>query len=137
MRGQLLCFLATGLLLGADAAPEARKECEKLKGNWQIVSVIDPSGKEKAMTAKAEFTLDTLIIDGKVAGTYSVDPAKDPKEMDFVPSTGPLRGKTKKAIYVLEGDTLKMCGAEEGPRPKEFKPDAQKFISLVIFKRQK
>ena len=42
----------------------------------------------------------------RTTGRFTVDPAKKPKEMDVKPKDGPNKGKTVKAIYKLDGDTL-------------------------------
>lgn len=138
MRLQFLAVLAAGLLLGAD---DAKKEQEKLKGNWTLVSIESHRGKEEGKDAKVEFTLDKMVVNlGKGqtrTGTYKLDPSKTPKEFDLVPDDGPKKGQAMQAIYVLEGDTLKICMAEKGARPKEFKPDGATETSIVTLKRQK
>jgi len=44
-----------------------------------------------------------------ICGHFRLDPTKSPKQIDF---------GTSKAIYELEGDTLKICGLGHGKRPK-------------------
>ena len=74
MRLQALLFLTAGLLLGAD---DAKKEHGKIKGNWTVVSITSPDGKEEAKNAKAEFMKDAAGNRSK-ADTYYGSKSSDP-----------------------------------------------------------
>ena len=52
---------------------------------------------------------------------YTIDPSKDPKEMDWIVEIDPGHPIRQPAIYSLAGDTLKICHAAAGkPRPTKF-----------------
>ena len=72
----------------------------------------------------------TIIIDDrKLEGTFTVDPAKKPKEMDAKFAVG----EATLAIYHLDGDTLKVLGGDmRAPRPKELSGN-----TVTVFKRDK
>ena len=58
--------------------------------------------------------------------------------VDVTHSTGGRKGRTTKAIYELDGDTLKVCYsflAEE--RPTEFAGKADRKSFLLVYKRVK
>src|SRR5947209_17622248 len=72
-------------------------------------------------------------------GTIRLDPAKEPKEIDFTDVSGENKGKTGKGIYQVDGDTLKIChGMPTNPeRPKEFASKPGSGLFVVVWKRQK
>src|SRR5207244_2192013 len=60
-----------------------------------------------------------------------VDTTKTPMTIDATVDDKAIRG-----IFVVEGDTLKICAAEEGQgRPTEFKTEAGSEAMLMILKR--
>ena len=53
-------------------------------------------------------------------------------------SLAPDRGRLLKAIYQLDGDTLKVAHGEAGaPRPKDFTAKEGSGVTVVVLKRQK
>ena len=68
-------------------------------------------------------------LPGKVK---SIEPAKQPKEIDYVT----LDGKIQKCLYKLEGDTFSDCVTQnEGPRPKDFKSTKNNNVIVLVYKR--
>jgi internalin A len=137
----LLPFLIA-VLLGADDPKDdaARKEREKLAGTWKIISAEKDDQPDKA----AKNAITTYTADGKFSvklpdgtsseGTYKLDPGKKPKAIDFTPS----KGKPHEGIYLLEGDSLKICHSDPGkPRPNEFAAQAESGQTLLVLTRQK
>jgi uncharacterized protein (TIGR03067 family) len=142
--------LALGLLLAAAArCDDAKKEAEKFQGAWKAVK-FERGGENKddaeghqLIFSGDEFTIkrgDKVMIKGK----YKIDAAKTPKEIDMEITEdespdGKNKGKTAKAIYLIEGDGLKWCVAEPGTddRPKEFATQAGTKHIMVTFKREK
>jgi uncharacterized protein (TIGR03067 family) len=130
----LIAFAAQG---GDDAA--LKKEKAALQGLWKIVSVETPNGK------KDDFDGATLDFnkDGKnltftkgnetKKGTYKLNPAGKPKEIDISPSDD--NQKTMEGIYVIEKNTLKICLCPEGSgdgRPTEFVvKDGKKHVLMT------
>ena len=140
---------ALGLVLTAGAAADggakgdgARSDLAKLKGTW----VREMNGKTYIVTFNGEkFATIFEFAEGTTttSGTITIDPAKEPKHMDwnFAAGTGrgeKLKGKTAQTIYRLDGDSFRFCACRQGQRPGEF-PDKEgvgEYIYLV-FKRAK
>lgn len=60
---------------------------------------------------------------------------KIPAEIDLVPADGPHKGKTLKAIYVVEDKELKLCvGGEGEDRPTAFRSLAGEETLLLTLK---
>ena len=71
-------------------------------------------------------------------GTVKLDPEAKPKALDITGTDGPNKGKTIRAIYERDGDTLRVCYDLSGKgRPKEFKTSEGTQLFLVTYKRQK
>ena len=68
-----------------------------------------------------------------------LDPAPDPKAIDFTVTDGPHKGTTLKGIYTLMGDQFTVCRGltAENVRPTEFATGAESGSSLVVWKRVK
>lgn len=129
---------------GAGKDDAAKKELEAIKGTW-IVVLAERDGKDvtdkevrltfdaagKAVVKKG----DKLLFEG----TIKIDPTKKPKTLDATQtSEGDNKGKTIPGIYVLEGDTLKVCSTAPGKdRPTEFSSKAGSGHFLREYKREK
>jgi uncharacterized protein (TIGR03067 family) len=139
--------IAVAILIGAALpAQDAKKDLEKMQGEWTIVSV-EQGGKKKA--PDEEFKKLKLTITGeewkvrsgdeeKIKMTFKIDPSKDPKTIDLTIKSG---GKVSRGIYKLEGDTLTVCRTfADAERPKEFKTPAGEQAAagqLIVWKRAK
>jgi uncharacterized protein (TIGR03067 family) len=118
------------LVLGAPAAEEdaARKDLERMQGNWAAVSMVSdgfrlPDDDAQALfrTIKEDkytvFRFDRPI--GK--GTFTLDATKMPQAIDAVPDAPGGKGKPMLGIYRIDGDKLELCFAAPGKeRPKIF-----------------
>ncbi len=136
-----LLTLAFLFVTAAPAQDDVKKELDRLKGKWTVVSV------ERDGKALANFKDGVRTMDGEkytlapktgaaLMGTFKIDPGKKPKVMDMMPADGQYKGKTLLGIYELDGDTLKICFGEPGKdRPSEFTSTAGTV--LAIHKRQK
>jgi uncharacterized protein (TIGR03067 family) len=140
---KLVAILAVGLLFGADdKQADAKKDQEKLQGDWTLQSGERdgqqfPEDLVKAL--KRNITGDKYVItrDGETLakGTFTLDPAQKPKAIDIK-----LEGVDKpvQGIYELEGDTFKLCYAAPGEaRPKEFATKAETGLTLAVWKKAK
>src|SRR5438309_2284910 len=126
------------LLAGADGIkdPSTKKQEAKLQGTWIVVATTF-DGKElskeelegrKIIFRGKEFT-SVNPEKGRKTLTYSVDPSKEPKQIDLV-----LPAKEQKAygIYAFDGDNLKICYGEPGKdRPKEFESPKGSRVFLL------
>jgi len=136
-------------LLGDDPKEdENKKELKRLEGTWKLQWFIDKDGKkarpeENKMMVIFTFKGDALRVemenDGRKIEDHPrirVDASKTPRTLDFIATVGDAKGKTTMyAIYVLEGDTLKIFSSLE-KRPTKFSSDPKKG-DLGFFKRVK
>jgi uncharacterized protein (TIGR03067 family) len=140
LRGVLL-VVSAGLLVGADAKEDLKKEKDKLIGTWSVITIEVPKG-EKGPSDKEIKEMKFVFAEDKVTPkfgemedqpvNYRLDPSKKPKEIDIMIPKG------MKGIYTLDGDTLTMCVVAKGdPRPKEFKADADTKAVIMTLKRDK
>jgi uncharacterized protein (TIGR03067 family) len=129
--------------VGSQAGDKGAKGDEqRLQGSWAVVS-MEKGGKKEAdeqvKDAQLVFGRDgklTLKHDGKeMEARYKLIPGKKPRQMDVILKEA---GKEElhKAIYALEKDSLKICGADTGEaRPIEFTAREGEKTLLIILKR--
>jgi uncharacterized protein (TIGR03067 family) len=137
----LLCLVT----LQSQAADEKKADKDPLEGTWDLVSMEFmgmkhdvPKGKEMSLTFKGGKVTKKEAGKKDEDGTYKLDNTKKPKEIDLTtPKDGkPNETEMMKAIYLIDGDTLKFAfgGPPGSPRPTAF--DA-KEIAIMTFKRKK
>jgi uncharacterized protein (TIGR03067 family) len=149
MRTTLLFAAAAVLLVAAEAREdEAGKELQKFQGTWAMVSgekdgekVADEHVKKSKMTWKGKQVSLLTPHQSKevIRAETTVDPSKSPKQMDWVRSTEPGKGKTMHAIYeFIDADHYRVCFAPPGKeRPKEFRTRPGTGHTLHVWKRVK
>lgn len=146
MKTYLLVALAVGLLIAADDGKErVTKERKKLEGTWTIAAVVrneNPLPEEKMKDAQFVFQGEGFVQklrDKTMAkGIFRPDPSKNPPTIDLMMNEGEEKGKTIKAIYELEDDILRICGAAPGhERPTEFSAKDGSGHTLITLKRAK
>lgn len=129
-------ILLLGLGAGSSAAQDAQSKAdlEKLQGKWQAVSAIH-GGKPDRQLEKWTLVQNKLIVhwDSERTWTITLDASKQPKQMDLVATDST---KTMKAIYELDGDTLRFCiEMKDKDRPVRFGAKLGSGNRLVVFKR--
>ena len=113
-------------------------------GVWEI-TLMEVNGE--AVTSETYRGWNLTITGGKYSldkngeiddGTFSVDVARSPKQMDIRPETGPGAGKMIPAIYEFDGNTMRVCYAVEdgASRPKDFKTTSDSGNVLINYKRK-
>ena len=139
----LVVFLSIGLLMAADSKEDAKKELDKLKGNWEVVSILrggmaNPYAKDDKMIIDGDKVTVKRKNGGDQTGIIKIDPSKKPKTMDLIPGDGPKKDMPHPGIYLLEGDSLKICFVQpESPRPTAFESKEGSETMLITLKREK
>jgi RNA polymerase sigma factor (sigma-70 family) len=131
-----------------EAAVE--QDMGKLEGTWVAESTViagTESGPNETTTLVIKYGALSWIReapfgDGKAIGTiqftFRINPAKEPAEMDLVPTEGALKGEVFPSIYLIDGDTLKICRSQPGAkRPTKFASEKGDDHWLLVLKRQK
>lgn len=127
--------------------PSAADERTRLEGAWTCVKIeIDGEDVKPALSGsmKQVFEKDTLKFyrDDEYSGevTFQIDPTKTPKAMDWTYSRPErLKGKTRRGIYRLEGDTLTICfniSADREERPSKFETAPGSGHFLHVYQRK-
>ncbi len=138
-------LLVLALLLAADAKDD-KAELKKLAGTWQLTSeVMDGKEQPPDYVKRVRWTFDDKghwkVEDGGktiFTGNIKVYPDRNPKAADStLTNEGEQKGKTVRAIYELDGDTLKQCWAVEGERPRAFDPKPDPGVNYSVYKRVK
>jgi uncharacterized protein (TIGR03067 family) len=117
---------------------------DALQGAWRA-SAAELGGKtfpdEVRKTIKLVVKGDkyTVTIGKKVdQGTVKLNPKAKPKALDLTGTEGPNKGKTIRAIYERDGDTLRVCYDLSGKsRPTKFETREGAPLFLVTWKREK
>jgi uncharacterized protein (TIGR03067 family) len=130
------------LPLAADEAVE--KELRKLEGTWMLIGVEADGERTPGDTVKEyRVTIEgtsylTTTPKEKRRGTLAIDPTRKPRTMDITIIEGLEKGHTQHAIYELDGDTLRICGASPGKdRPTDFETKGRTGWTLLLLKRVK
>lgn len=130
----------------ADNKDAPKGDKEKLQGKWQIMSIATEDKvvkrEDKLAAWKGTFEKD-LFVEGDRFGQvgYSnakikLDDTREPKQITIQDDDGKL---TFRGIYVLDGDTLKVCMNGDGSdvrRPEEFVTKKGTPLILVTLKRR-
>jgi uncharacterized protein (TIGR03067 family) len=137
---KIALFLLLFVAAGEDAA---RQGIEPLQGTWKFISVQAEGtdiGQDKIKDAGVVIDGDKFVLipdKPRQSGTIRVTTDKKPKEIDFVFTEGPDKGKAALAIYEREGQTWKICIAPVGKeRPTEFVSKAGTGHVLEVLKKQ-
>jgi uncharacterized protein (TIGR03067 family) len=142
-----LLILGSFLVSATDDA--TRTDKGRLEGMWSLVSTAEDGnrpilGSNTTLTLRdGKFTVYILPkakhVDSPgtcIYSLYTTDATKTPGTMDITPLSGPNKGKTSRAIYVVAGDQLTIC---QTTIPNKARPTG--FVSkrgtvLQTFKRQ-
>lgn len=143
MKWKWLTIVVAGVLVGAETRgePAGGRDLEQLQGAWKMVSHLfngEPDEGLKDVVRIVEG--DKFIIKrGEQVlrgGTMKLDPTRKPKWIDIVFTEGPEKGRTRRGIYVLEGDRQTICYGElDKDRPTEFLSERGSGHRLVVFER--
>lgn len=139
----LFLFAFTAGALAEDFSPAAKKELERLAGNWRIVSITrDGKDEEAPAELRKIHIVDNKMLVGE-KGDMDIGlriamlaPDTTPRIVDI---THPETKKTLEGIYELTDERWKMCLNGEGTaeRPGSFDTTGQAKFVLVILERVK
>ena len=145
MKWHLTMVVSACALVGADARDAAnKKDVEKWKGTWQVVS-LENDGKTAAsdQVAKMKLTVkgtDYHFQNGDLSehGSYRFNAATDPKQLDIVVGDGPDKGKVYLVIYEVADDRLSIClESANKKRPTALAAPTGSGCVLEVWKRVK
>lgn len=141
---RLLVAFVLVLSLSSIAGSDDAKDGDTIQGIWlpssaELGEKKFPDEVRKSIKLVVEGDKYTVTVGDKVdKGTVKLDPKAKPKELDITGTEGPNKGKTIRAIYEREDDTLRVCYDLSGKsRPKEFETEAGTQLFLVTYKREK
>lgn len=109
---------------------ESDKDIDILQGQWrQIYLEVDGARKrcdEYGEAPIVSFCGNKFSVHGEdgapvLEGSFTLDPHRHPKAIDWTDTFGKDAGKTFPAIYSIRGDEFTFCAGEEGNRPLEFR----------------
>jgi uncharacterized protein (TIGR03067 family) len=144
MRCILLLFSLFFLVPNVRGQEKLPPDLDKLQSTW-----IPSSAMFDGASAPAEVLKERLWV---IAGdqlselnkgrrerkaTLLLDPAKKPAAFDLTYTEGDAKGQTGHGIYKIDGDTLTVCMALPGERPKDFTTKRGDGLALLVFKRAK
>ncbi len=111
------------------------------EGEWQMLSAtmdgqpMDESAV-KWVTRITRGSLTTVQAGPRVMMQFefTTDPSQSPKQIEYLNTSGPQKGKTQRGIYEFEGRILRVCVAAPGdPRPTEFRSTPGDRRTLTIW----
>jgi uncharacterized protein (TIGR03067 family) len=126
---------------GRKDAATTRPDGEKIQGTWKFASVLDQGAEQPWPDGnRLVITSDLMKIvypkDDPMGWHYTIDPSKDPREMDWLAEETPGHPIRQLAIYSLDGDTLRICSTAAGkPRPTQFESKRGDFGGVWVLKR--
>jgi uncharacterized protein (TIGR03067 family) len=137
--------LGLAVVVAAPAAKDPpKKDPPGIVGKWTLESATFagmalPKMDSMTVTFTADGKVETRAAgaDVRVSSTYTHDAKKDPPEMDVTEPDGPNAGKPSPSIYKIDGDTLTICTAVMGDRPRTFAAPAGSNFVLLVLKRVK
>lgn len=155
MRLFLLGLLPVLCLLGGCGS---KNDKDLIQGTWTVIS-FEADGKPQKELENSQFTftnealtlkqadrgeVGTTTKDGKMSkthqpgeemtGTFRLDPAKHPKEIDLVMQRKGREDRKSLGLYTLEGDALKIAIAKDETRPTGFGGPG---VAVITLKRGK
>lgn len=138
-----IVLLAPVIAIRGDDTPA--DDLTNLQGTWQVTKAVY-SGKEapkavaddaKLIIAKDVLTFVSSNEKNTAKLTLDADVSKSPRRFDAEVLDGNSKGKTRKAIYELSGDVLKLCWSFGDAYPEKLASDEQSTLLYLELKRVK
>ena len=117
---------------------DGKSDHKLIQGKWERVSQHFNGTKQKPRKVVLHFSKDEATSDfGARKFTYKLDSTKTPKHMDRSYERNGAK-ETRKYIYSLEGDTLKICRNRlKDVRPTKFEAKEGDGQAITVFNRIK
>jgi uncharacterized protein (TIGR03067 family) len=114
-----------------------------LEGKWACASAIlngKPLPEEAVTRIRLTLTKDRYTTERGTQilfdSIYSVDPTRNPKQINIVAIEGEFKGKEGQGIYSARNGTLRICYTMPGrPRPTAFESKPGSETYFIIWKR--
>jgi uncharacterized protein (TIGR03067 family) len=118
------------------AHQRTQNDLAQLQGAWMSIA-----GRRQAELLIAGNLFSIKFLDGAIyMGTFEIDPAEQPCEMDMRIDEGPIKhkGNITLCVYDLTGDTLRWCPGQPGSeeRPQGFCDEDDPNGLCVVFRRE-
>ncbi len=140
----LILLTATSFVAAEPPKQGAVKtDLNEIIGTWQVTAfeadgIAGPA--EIVEKLKLVFKDDKLTFSPGEPGfthyTFRLDPSTKPANFDMTHADGPKKGETKKGIYLLDGDRLKICFGIEDDRPRELTAKAESEQVMYTLRRK-
>jgi uncharacterized protein (TIGR03067 family) len=142
MKRLAIAFFLLALAAGWAAAQgdPSKEDLKKMQGKWEAVSLIDDGEAKKLDEKSYRIVSGNKVIDPafNIEDEIRLDATKRPKELDIHINRKGVAPYALKAIYELEGDTLRVCvDLESKARPTAFQSKPGSGHRLVTLKRVK
>ena len=133
MKPTLLCILVAIFTL-SNLGRASEQDKAALQGKWHAIEATSngeapPPGMLEKLTLV--FSGDTVSIMGAPPTRFRLDATAKPPHIDF------LNSHDQVGIYMLDGDTLKLCTGEHGDRPGVFSTKKYTDHTYMLLKRTK
>jgi uncharacterized protein (TIGR03067 family) len=141
--GLALLILTVSARAGGDIT---LKDVQAMQGSWKVAELTEkgrrvPAKETDPIVVVIVGTRMTIRDDGAAREeiVLKVDASKTPGAADFTYTKGPSTGNMERAIYSIDGDTLKFCinEAKDGPRPTAFASTRSNAFAYVVLTRIK
>lgn len=146
MKPQIAIALLSMCLLAGSGQNQTDKDRLSIQGTWKVTGAekmgeADPPKEIQDLELVIQENVIQVRDGGKLQRKFKIklDASKDPKWMDLTEQGGARNGRTDRAIYLLDGNDLKICiqQFQDEPRPKSFATEKNSGLWLVNMRRFK
>ncbi len=141
----MLLSLAAMTRANAQRSGNLEQDLERVRGTFSLASgTADGAAMPGPMASSMKRVSDgfvTTVTMGTMLymkASFSIDPNKSPKTIDYEMTGGFSAGKKQLGIYKISGDTVTFCfGSPDKPRPLEFESKSGSGVTCTAWQREK
>jgi uncharacterized protein (TIGR03067 family) len=132
----VLWFCVLSVTFGVSAADVPKGDLQLFQGTWEPVFMKNPEGVEsgaeelksvRLVVTGNDFTLMTK--EASISGTFTIDPSKFPKTIDFRLAGNKPTDERFQGIYEIQGERRLSCFALPGQaRPRVMRPAEKGYL---------